>query len=273
MNQLEAAINSAALYQKLNSYDCSIMIADAAGNVVHFLNAESFKLNNPIGGKVPSGGAVAECLRTKRSVQKMLPYEVYGFHAKATCMPIFEENGDLVGAISCAVSIETQNALQEAAQTIASTSEQLSATSGELAGTATQLANDLVDIRTSGERVLGDIQKTDDILRFVSDVAANSNLLGLNAAIEAARAGEHGRGFAVVAEEIRKMAINSAEAVKNIKGILQNIQKETNLLVSTVTSTAGVGERQAAATEEISASLQQLASAASDVERVAKLQR
>ena len=272
MNQLEAAINSAALYQKLNTYDCSIMIADAEGNVVHFLNAESFKLNNPIGGKVPSGGAVDECLRIKRSVQKMLPYEVYGFHAKATCMPIFEA-GELVGAISCAVSMETQHALNETAQTIASTTEQLSATSGELAGTATRLASNLGDIRSSGERVLGDIQKTDGILRFVSDVAANSNLLGLNAAIEAARAGEHGRGFAVVAEEIRKMAVNSAEAVKNIKDILQNIQKETNSLVSTVISTAEVGERQAAATEEISASLQQLVATAGEVERVAKLQR
>jgi methyl-accepting chemotaxis protein len=45
--------------------------------------------------------------------------------------------------------------------------------------------------------------------------------LGLNAAIEAARAGEQGRGFAVVAEEIRKMAVNSVQAVSDIKRILQ----------------------------------------------------
>lgn len=67
------------------------------------------------------------------------------------------------------------------------------------------------------------------ILRFVSEVAANSNLLGLNAAIEAARAGEHGRGFAVVAEEIRKMADNSASSVKEIREILRNIQKDPRI--------------------------------------------
>lgn len=270
MNQLEAAINSAPLYQKLNAMDCSIMIVDAQGTIVYFLNAEKFKLNTTVGSKVASGGAIDECLKTKRSIQKMLPPELYGFHAKASCTPIIEK-GELLGVISSAVSLETQHALHEASQTIAATTEQLSATSGELAETATQLAGGLSDIKSSGERVLSDIQKTDDILRFVSDVAANSNLLGLNAAIEAARAGEHGKGFAVVAEEIRKMAVNSAEAVKNIKDILQNIQKETNTLVSTVIDTTGLGERQAAATEEISASLQQLATTANEVERVAKL--
>jgi uncharacterized protein YukE len=272
MSQLEAAIQSAALYQKLNTLDCSIMVVDAAGTIVHFLNAEGFKLNTTTGEKIASGGAVDECLKTKRSVQKALPRELYGFQTKALCVPIFEE-GQLVGAISSAVSIEVQHTLHEAAQTIAATTRQLSATSEELAAAATQLAGYLGDIYSNGERVLADIQKTEDILRFVSEVAANSNLLGLNAAIEAARAGEYGRGFAVVAEEIRKMAVNSAEAVTIIKDTLQNIQRETNLLVSTVTHTTEVGERQAAATEEISASLQELASSASEIERVAKLQR
>ncbi|SDD99130.1 methyl-accepting chemotaxis protein [Sporomusa acidovorans] len=272
MNQLEAAIQSAEVYQKLNAFDCSILIADAEGTIVHFLNADSFTLQTQKGDKIASGGAVDQCLKTKQAVQKMLPKELYGFLAKAYCVPIFD--GDqLVGAISSAVSVEIQHTLHEASQSIAATTEQLSASSEEVAETAAKLAGDLSNIRSNGENVLADIQKTDEILRFVSDVAANSNLLGLNAAIEAARAGEQGRGFAVVAEEIRKMAVNSAEAVTTIKGILQNIQKEINVLVNTVVHTSEAGERQAAATEEISASLQQLASSANEVERVAKLQR
>jgi len=77
--------------------------------------------------------------------------------------------------------------------------------------------------------VLSKKSRKQKILRFVSEVAANSNLLGLNAAIEAARAGEHGRGFAVVAEEIRKMADNSASSVKEIREILRNIQKDPRI--------------------------------------------
>lgn len=92
--------------------------------------------------------------------------------------------------------------------------------------------------------------------------------MGLNAAIEAARAGEHGRGFAVVAEEIRKMADNSSQAVTDIKDILNTIRQENELMVDTIIRTAQLGERQAAATEEVSASMQQLASSASDIEGI-----
>lgn len=115
-----------------------------------------------------------------------------------------------------------------------------------------------------------EIKKTDEILHFIREVAANSNLLGLNAAIEAARAGEQGRGFAVVAEEIRKMAVNSTQAVTDIKSILSVIQQENESMVADIIKTAELGERQAAATEEVSASMEQFAASATNIERIAQ---
>lgn len=108
-------------------------------------------------------------------------------------------------------------------------------------------------------------------LKFVSDVAANSNLLGLNAAIEAARAGDHGRGFSVVAEEIRKLASNCAHAVKEVKVILGTIQNESSTMVKTINVIAGLGERQAAATEEISAAMEQFSATTGTIKEVAKI--
>ena len=73
------------------------------------------------------------------------------------------------------------------------------------------------------DRTNKSVARINEAVVAIQDIAEQTNLLSLNASIEAARAGESGRGFAVVAEQIRKLAVDSAESAEQIEAIVQEL--------------------------------------------------
>ncbi|HHV09195.1 MAG TPA: methyl-accepting chemotaxis protein [Clostridiales bacterium] len=98
----------------------------------------------------------------------------------------------------------------------------------------------VTDILMDIENLANESLSIKKIINVINEIANQTNLLSLNASIEAARAGAAGKGFAVVAEEIRNLAEQSKEAVKDIKAIIDKIQNNTQKTTETAKKTENV---------------------------------
>jgi methyl-accepting chemotaxis protein len=138
---------------------------------------------------------------------------------------------------------EQASSLEEIASTLEETSASINQ-NAENSRTAKDISDKTSILAEEGGRIVSDAvvsineinessRKIEEIIAIINEIAFQTNLLALNAAVEAARAGEQGRGFAVVAGEVRNLAQRSANAAKEIVGLikatLQKVDRGTDL--------------------------------------------
>ncbi|MBN9454238.1 MAG: PAS domain-containing protein [Bosea sp.] len=139
---------------------------------------------------------------------------------------------------------------------------------GELAGETMSVAQQGQGVVTRAigaiERIESSSLKISEIVGVIDEIAFQTNLLALNAAVEAARAGDAGKGFAVVASEVRSLAQRSAQAAKDIKGLIASSNGQVAEGVGFVRETGTALERIVAAVGKVATTVSEISAATAE---------
>ncbi len=177
---------------------------------------------------------------------------------------------------------EVSSSLQE----MASMSKQNTSNAQQARGLAEQArrnsdrgVDSMKKLKGAIDQIKSSSDRTAKIVKTIDEIAFQTNLLALNAAVEAARAGEAGKGFAVVAEEVRNLAMRSAEAAKNTANLieesvknsengvimnqevlnnLEEINQQINKVSEVVTEIAAASEQQSQGVDQINKAVEQM---------------
>ncbi|MBC9784057.1 PocR ligand-binding domain-containing protein [Heliobacterium chlorum] len=164
-----------------------------------------------------------------------------------------------------------QHKLGSIARTLNASITEMSATMEEMAASATDVSNNQIQLNKEIQNVSVLTGKINEVIDFIKEVADETRLLGLNAAIEAAKAGEAGLGFGVVAQEIRKLSGDSKQTVNKIKEFTLEIKNSVAYTVRMGDATSSSTQQQAAAIQEVTATLQDIAGLSDTLENLSSI--
>lgn len=250
--------------------DGAVMFITTLEKFYYIQHSERFKLPQlKIDDHFKEDTTPAIVIKTKKPFSMEYDELVYGKPCFAVCYPLFSEEGELTASFGMVIPKVVAKNLREMAQTLDDGLSQISAAIEELSASANNIHANEQELNKTISEITTLSLEIDKVSSFIKEIAAETNMLGLNAAIEAARAGEAGRGFGVVAEEIRKLSEQSKSTVPRIQKLTNEIigkvsesnQKSKNSLLSS--------QEQAAATQEITASIEEITSMAQILNEIA----
>ncbi|MCY6372304.1 methyl-accepting chemotaxis protein [Clostridium ganghwense] len=207
-------------------------------------------------------------MKAKKPIIRIVPKEVFGTDIKVIGIPVIVDH-KVVGSFNIAKSLERQTDILNLSKNLSNSLAQITLAINSISANVQDIVKSNSEIQSNVETTRKETENTDEILKFVGNVAQQTNLLGLNAAIESARAGEYGKGFSVVAQEIRKLSTSSKESISQINSILKTIQDSVMNIENKINNFNDIFEEQVSSIEEITSSIETLNSSAEILKEMA----
>lgn len=225
-----------------------------------------------VGDQIVQGTTTHRAIADQKPVIEEIDPQRYGVPIMLMCNPIFDEDDPNQVVAVFGIAIPRQNALdlRQMANNLNNGLGEMSAVIQQMAASAMEVSNNEKELNEN----IGDIfvmsEQINDVLSLIKQIADQTKMLGLNASIEAARAGDAGRGFGVVAEEIRKLSDESRNTASKIQAFTDNIKNKVDETQKNSEITLNLIQEQAAASQELTASVEELNSMSTQLERIAQ---
>ncbi len=268
-NKLTNLLENLEVIRQLYDGDGYISIIDSDGVVRGYALPEGAKRaeNLEVGQKFHDPtGAFDKAIKTGEKVHNYLPKEVTGIAIEGNLVPI-KENGQVLGCIIFTYSAEEKDKIKEIAEHFKESVNDIDNSIHNIINGTEKIANMLKDMNEMTSDVKYAVNGAADVVNNIGKNASNSNILALNASIEAARSGDAGKGFSVVATEMRKLATDSGESAREIKGTLDNVENHLEKIFDSIKNADNVADSYTESIQSIKSILERTISLAEKLEK------
>jgi uncharacterized protein YoxC len=227
-------------------------------------NQLGFDLGVQVGTVMKEEDTAKLAMKEGRAMERVVPKEIFGRELRTFVVPV---EG---GCVGITFDHEDIRQVTEAIQGLAASSQQISSSTQQVATGADEVSQLINKMNETSTQAIEKGESIGKVVNTIEQIVDQLGLLSLNSMIEAARAGEHGRTFMVVAHEVKKLATQGEQYVKEANEVLQSVRDMLTTIHQSIEQVNQRSDNQATISQQMAQATEQIASAVEQVEKMAE---
>jgi len=225
--------------------DFWVLITDRE-KVIAYYPGNRIKADIKAGDSVNPAWVSYKAMEKKEKVVEEIDASFLGIPYIGIGSPIYDDEGrEIIGAIAIAQATERKDKLLSVSRNLSNLTEIFAGYLEDLSAEAEEMAATGEELNSISNQTSEKVNKSENIVKTIKDISEEISIIGLNAMIEAARVGESGRGFSVVANEVKSLANNTSDSIKDAEEIFSDIKNVTDQLEEAASQISNVSNSQA----------------------------